>query len=299
MDQADNLRLLVKMKKMSAEYEKQSSRPLAKIIAFTSGKGGVGKTNLTLNLALMLSKEQGKKVLVLDADLGTANIDIMMGVIPKFNISHVILDNKSIEEIIIDGPYQVKIIPGVSGMANLTTLTEIQKLRFFEQLEIYQAKHKPDYIFIDTGAGLGNNVINFLLAADEIIVISTPEPTSMSDAYAIVKVVNQYNCNIKINVVINLAKSEQDAKRVFQILFNVSEKFLAKELNYLGFIKYDRMMPIAVKQQKPLVLSYPGADASLEILKLSKCITNKTADTNKTFKNFFEIAGRYFGWNHD
>jgi flagellar biosynthesis protein FlhG len=182
MDQADSLRQLVRSQGRNDVGVVVSRKEAnTRIIAVTSGKGGVGKSNLSLNLGLAIAKSQAKKVLILDADFGTANVDILMGVFPKYNISNVIYDQIPIEEVIVEGPYGVKVLPGVSGVAQLTSLTENQKQFFFEQLELYQDKHHPDIIIIDTGAGVGNTVMNFLLAADEVIVVLTSEPTSLSD----------------------------------------------------------------------------------------------------------------------
>ncbi len=301
MDQAENLRILVRMQKDEQNLPAQKGKILGstRIIAITSGKGGVGKTNITLNMALALAKENHKKVLVLDADFGTANIDIVMGIIPKYNISHMLYEDKTLEEVILNGPHGIKILPGVSGLASLTALTEVQKEKFFAQLEDYNKKYHLDYILIDTGAGLGTNVINFLLAADEIIVIVTPEPTSLSDAYAIIKVVNQYDPDMKVNIITNMVNGQIEADKVFNTINSVSEKFLDKTINYLGFIKYDKCMPSAVKQQKPLMLSYPNSETSLEILKLSNVIMNKPYNKKQTILSFFELAGKYFGWNND
>ena len=302
MDQAEHLRTLVKMKdKVDAinQNETISHGRTAKIIAVTSGKGGVGKTNLTINLALSLAKENKKKVLVLDADFGTANIDIILGIFPKYNISHMFYDNKTLDDIIIEGPHGIKILPGVSGITSFTSLSESQKEIFFNQLEKYQNKNNLDYILVDTGAGVSNNVVNFLLASDEIIVIVTPEPTSLSDAYAIIKTVNNYDSTIKTNIVVNMVRNEASSKRVFNTLQSVSEKFLDKELNFLGFVKFDRHLSEAVRMQKPIVLSYPNSEVSMEILQLSKTIENKDMSSKKTMKGFFEVAGKYFGWNHD
>lgn len=303
MDQAENLRRLVQQQHVqfaggAITHLGEAGHP-TRILAVTSGKGGVGKTNLTLNLALTLAREHHKKVLVLDADFGTANVDIIMGIFPKYNISHLFFDHKSLDEIIIEAPFQVKILPGVSGVANLTALTEAQKARFFDEIESYQIRHKLDYILIDTGAGVGTNVINFLLASDEIIVIVTPEPTSLSDAYATIKVVHQYDPDLKVGVLVNLVSGEAGAKKVFETLHKVTERFLGKELQYLGFLRFDKHMPFAVRAQKPLVLSYPNSEGSLEILRLADTLVNRDLSGKRSMKSFFELAGRYFGWNHD
>ncbi len=303
MDQAEGLRLLVKQFRGDVQpeivFKQHDALSSSRIIAVTSGKGGVGKTNLTLNLAISLARDHGKRVLVLDADFGTANVDIVLGMFPRYNISHLFMENRSLEEIILVGPHDVKILPGVSGIANLTSLTEGQKMRFFDELEQYQSKYALDYILIDTGAGLSSNVTNFLMAADEIIVVVTPEPTSLSDAYAIIKVMNQFNPELKTNVVVNMAVSEESAKRVFTTLESVSDKFLNKALNYLGFMRFDKHLPTAVRQQKPLVLSYPNSDVSIEILRLAHTLESKIDPQQKTIRSFFELASKYFGWNHD
>ena len=298
MDQAEKLRQMVRLQQLTqAVPAKQSVH--TRIIAVTSGKGGVGKTNITLNLAIAMAKEHHKKILVLDADLGTANIDIVLGIFPKFNISHLLLDEKPMEDVVVEGPYGVKILPGVSGMADLTSITEKQKELFFSQLEAYQEKHQLDYILVDTGAGLGHNVINFLLASDEMIVVMTTEPTSLSDAYAIIKVVHQYNKDQKISIVVNMVPSEAVANRMFGTIQSVSDKFLGKTLNFLGYLTFDRTLSSAVRQQKPIVLSYPNSGLSLEIYKLSHTLVNIVPQTQTSIRSFFEIAGKYFGWNHD
>lgn len=307
MDQAHNLRKLVQLQKdidenkVNATLLQKTSQEKhnTKIIAITSGKGGVGKTSITMNLALSLSRESKKKVLVLDADFGTANIDIVIGIFPKFNISHVILEGKPIEDVLIDAPLDVKILSGVSGVIKLNTISNEQRTFFFEQLEKYQSKHQPDFILIDTGAGVGDNVIGFLQSADEVLLVVTPEPTSLSDAYSIIKTMHNQVQDIKFNVLVNMAQSKDQAKRIFNTLNTVSDRFLQKKLNFIGHLSYTHSMTSSIRQQKPLILSYPNSETSLEILNLSNYIANKEFFQHKGLKNFFKIASKYFGWNND
>jgi flagellar biosynthesis protein FlhG len=301
MDQAESLRTLVRSLQGGGSKATSPSpiRHKTQTIAFTSGKGGVGKTSLSLNIAIALSKQENKKILVLDTDLGTANVDIILGVFPKYNISHVLYEDKPIEDVVVDGPFQVKILPGVSGVEELTTLTEIQQERFYDQLERYQDDYQPDYIFVDTGAGIGSNVISFLLASDEVVIIATPEPTSMSDAYAIIKTLHKYDKMLKISVLVNMVSNEAQAKRVFSTIKTVSERFLSKELSLLGYVRFDRLMSQAIRKQKPVMITFPNSQASGEIEQLSKCIINKKSIKPKGIRNFFEVASTYLQWNHD
>ncbi len=299
MDQAESLRQLVRSQGRNDVSASSLSRKGSntRVIAVTSGKGGVGKSNLSLNIAISLSKNFNKKVLILDADFGTANVDILMGVFPKHNISNIIYDQLPVEDVIVDGPYDVKVLPGVSGVAQLTSLTENQKQFFFEQLELYQDKYHPDVILIDTGAGVGNNVMNFLLAADEVLVVVTSEPTSLSDSYAVIKTLHQYNEDMKVSVIANMAPSENEGLRVYSLLQNVCSKFLGKDVEYLGHVNASKTLVSAVKQQKPVLISYPNSSVSFDINKLSKKIINSDTGNNKSFKNFFSVATKYFGWN--
>lgn len=298
MDQADSLRQLVRSQgrnDVGVAFSKKTAN--TRIIAVTSGKGGVGKSNISLNLGLAIAKNQSKKVLILDADFGTANVDILMGVFPKYNISNVIYDQIPIEDVIVEGPFGIKVLPGVSGVAQLTSLTENQKQFFFEQLELYQDKHHPDIVIIDTGAGVGNTVINFLLAADEVIVVLTSEPTSLSDSYAVIKTLHQYNAEMKVSIIANMVNSENEALKVYSLLQNVCSKFLNKDIEYLGHVSASKTLCSAVREQRPVLVNYPNAVVSYEITKLAKKIISIDPTSKKSFTNFFSLATKYFGWN--
>ncbi len=297
MDQADSLRQMVRSQGKTDIVVPVRKIGETRVIAVTSGKGGVGKSNLSLNLGIAISKNHNKKVLILDADFGTANVDILMGVFPKYNISNVIYDNVAIEEVIVDGPYNVKVLPGVSGVAQLTSLTENQKQFFFEQLELYQDKHHPDVLIIDTGAGVGNNVMNFLLAADEVIVVVTSEPTSLSDSYAVIKTLHQYNKEMKVSVIVNMVSSDNEGLKVYALLQNVCSKFLDKDIEYIGHVTNSKTLCSAVREQRPLLMTYPNSAVSNDIIRLSKKIMSFDPSAKKSMKNFFSLATKYFGWN--
>ncbi|MGI6225623.1 MAG: MinD/ParA family protein, partial [Peptococcales bacterium] len=187
--QLDRLRALTKNLKAKAECEISGKSRLTKVITVASGKGGVGKTNFTLNFGLALA-ELGQKVLILDADLGLANVDVILGIVPKYNLLHVINDEKELSEIVIEGPKGIKIIPGGSGIYELADLKEWQLERFLIRLTTLEKEY--DYLLIDTGAGISKNVLDFALAADEIFIITTPEPTSITDAYGLIKTLDKH-----------------------------------------------------------------------------------------------------------
>lgn len=298
MDQADALRQMVRSQgRNDVGILSNKKEDNTRIIAVTSGKGGVGKSNISLNLGLAISKNLGKKVLILDADFGTANVDILMGVFPKYNISNVIYEQIPIEEVIVDGPFNLKVLPGVSGVAQLTSLTENQKQFFFEQLELYQDKHHPDIIIIDTGAGVGNTVMNFLLASDEVIVVLSSEPTSLSDSYAVIKTLHQYNTEMKVSVIANMVNSESEALKVFSLLQNVCSKFLNKDIYYIGYVSNSKTLCSAVREQRPVFVNYPNSVTSYEIARLAKKIISIESSSKKSISNFFSLATKYFGWN--
>ena len=227
-----------------------------KVIAVTSGKGGVGKTNIVANLAIAFSK-QGKSVLVLDADLGLGNIDVLLGLAPQYTLEHVILGEKRLSEVIFDGPAGIKILPTGSGVEELTALTPEQKLVLLSEFD--RLETTIDIFLIDTAAGISSNVLYFSTMAEEIIVVLTPEPTSLTDAYAIIKVLSQKHGQKDFKVLVNMARNAGDARDVFQKLSLVSDRFLEVAVDYLGYISMDDYLPMAVSEQKAVVESYPFA----------------------------------------
>ncbi|MBI3604672.1 MAG: MinD/ParA family protein [Nitrospirae bacterium] len=246
-----------------------------KVIAVTSGKGGVGKTNVVANLAVSLSN-LGQSVVVLDADLGLGNLDVLFGKIPDFTLEDVILGNKSLAEVIVDGPSGIRILPTSSGAEDLTFLSDEQKLNLLAEFD--RLEQKVDVLLIDTGAGISSNVIYFNTIAQEIIVISSPEPTSMTDAYAVMKVLSQRHGEKKFKILVNMARNEKEAKEVFQRLRMVSDKFLNVSLEYIGFIPTDDYLPMAVSEQMAVVEKYPSARSSREFNLLAQNILDWPAE---------------------
>ncbi|MBI5634176.1 MAG: MinD/ParA family protein [Nitrospirae bacterium] len=228
-------------------------------ITVTSGKGGVGKSNVVANLAVALAKA-GKKVMIIDADLGLSNIDVIFDLAPKYTIQHILSGEKKLADVLADGPYGIKILPASSGVQELTELDEFQRLRLIEEFEAYDAD--IDVLLIDTGAGISENVAFFCIASQEIIVITSPEPTALTDAYALIKVLNTQYQEKDFKILINSARNSEDAFEVFKRLSIAAEKFLSLSLDYLGFMPYDESVPKAVRQQKAFVDAYPNCKAA-------------------------------------
>lgn len=248
-DQASELREL-------AAREKNNNK--IRIIAVTSGKGGVGKTNLTINLALALT-EYGQRVIILDGDLGLANVDVAFGLTARYTIEHLLSGEKTIEQILLAGPRGVGIIPGGSGVQELANLERAKLSNVIANLG--RLEKMADLLIIDTGAGLGNIVTNFLRAADDIVLVTTPEPTALTDAYGLLKSLRQEANEVPIHVVINRVRTEADARATFKRLDVAVQKFLQKSINMLGWVYDDSLMGCSVMQQEPLGISYPESSA--------------------------------------
>jgi flagellar biosynthesis protein FlhG len=240
-----------------------------RVLAVTSGKGGVGKTNVVANLAFALTK-LGKKVLVVDADLGLANLDILLGVTPKYTLEHVFLGSKSLQDIIIDGPGGIAILPASSGVQRLTELSAEEKLAFLAEVD--GLREPVDVMLIDTAAGISSNVIYFALAAQEIIVVTSPEPTALTDAYALMKVLWRQHGQRQFQLLVNSVATAQEGEAVFQKLNRATQRFLDIGVHFLGWIPYDAQVKKAVRQQKILVEAYPQAHASRAFLRLAMAI---------------------------
>ena len=247
----------------------------AKVLTITSGKGGVGKTNVTVNLAIALS-EMGHRVVVIDADLGLANIDVMLGMMPKYNLLDVIKNDKSIIEILSKGPKNVKFISGGSGAEELVRLSPNELEMFIKNIGMLDKI--ADIILIDTGAGITDNVLRFVMAANDVVLVTTPEPTAISDAYALIKAIGTRDDKKKINLIINKSESAIEAQTVMQKLNAVASKFLKVKLNFLGYLSNDPIVSKAVKQQTPFLVSFPNSIISKNMIELSK----------KVVKNFEE-----------
>lgn len=254
-DQAQTLRNMV-------QSQHDSRSKTTKVITVTSGKGGVGKSNFTLNFALTLQK-RGYKVLVFDADIGLANIDVLMGISAKFNLYHLLKREKTIWEIIHKGYHDLEFIAGGSGFTDLLRLSE-QELDYFAE-QVNQLNGYVDFIIFDTGAGLSKETLKFILAAQETIVVTTPEPTSITDAYAIIKMVNNMEYHIPFRLVINRVMDEREGKQTADKISLVAKKFLQIEIPTLGFIPDDPHVSKAVKKQVPFTVAFPNSSVSKSI----------------------------------
>ncbi len=244
---------------MAKKADRQQSSP--RVICVTSGKGGVGKTNITANLAYALAA-LGQRVLVLDADLNLANIDVLLGLTPRYNLHHVFTGEKSLPEVMIPGPGGMKILPGASGIMELTALNEEQRLYFLTEMAALE--DNVDVMLIDTGAGINDNVIYFNLAAQERIVVLTPEPTSLTDAYALIKVLSTRHNVKRFKIIINMALSRTEAMDVFRQLYKVCDQFLETlSLDFVGHIPYDKLLTVAVRSQRLINEKFPDAEASV------------------------------------
>ena len=249
------------------------NNPSLRVLAVSSGKGGVGKTSFVANLAYGLCK-QGKKVLVVDADLGLNNIDILLGLIPKYHIGHVLSGEKKMADIIVRGPGNIEILPAGDGLQELTQLEKEKKMVLMDELD--RVSQGYDFLIFDTGAGISPNVTYFCSAAHEIILIATPEPTSLTDVYALIKVLFMKHAQKHFRVVVNSVESEREAKTVFRNLTNVTDRFLKEiSVEYLGHIYRDPNVPKSVRQQKAFMEVYPYSKVSQCVSTLSDKIASE------------------------
>ncbi|MCA1950244.1 MAG: MinD/ParA family protein [Treponema sp.] len=264
-DQAEQLRELMRAKNNSSQTvpsgasTKQARK--TRIITVASGKGGVGKTNVSVNMALAYAR-LGKKVIVMDADLGLANVNVMLNMIPKYNLYHVIRKQKTMKDILLDTEYGIQIVAGASGFSKIANLSEDERQNFIQ--ELYTLSN-ADIIIIDTSAGVSNNVLSFVAAADDAVIVTTPEPTAITDAYGIIKIIATEieNLNMGLKLVVNRVKTVAEAKKVADRMINIAGQFLNLKVDYLGFIYDDPAVPQAVLRQRPFMVLDPKSKASL------------------------------------
>jgi flagellar biosynthesis protein FlhG len=263
-DQAEELRKL--MSESSAQETQHLITPVdtqtkkTRIITVTSGKGGVGKTNMSVNMAIAYAR-MGKKVVVMDADLGLANVNVMLNIIPRFTLFHVMRRQKSMKEIMEKTEYGISIVAGASGLAKIANLNEEERQNFIHELE---SLTDADVIIIDTSAGVNSNVIDFVAAAEDAVIITTPEPTAITDAYGLIKIIaTEYeSLSIGLKLVVNRVKSAAEAKKVADRMTNIAGQFLNLKVDYLGYIYDDPVVSQGVLRQKPFLVIDPRARAS-------------------------------------
>ena len=230
-----------------------------KVVAVTSGKGGVGKSNIALNLSIALA-QKGKSVVVFDADTHLANLGVLMGKTPSFSLGDVVFGEKEISDITFDDPSGVKIVTASSGINDLSDLEHGIKHRFYQ--EIYKLCYSNDFVFIDTSAGLSDTIVDFAIRADEVVVVTTPEPTAVSDAYALVKILFGMKRGIQFQALINFVQSEEEAEEVFERFSLVVQHFLQADTDLLGYVIEDKHVRNAVQEQNPFIRIFPNSKAS-------------------------------------
>ncbi|MFP4661025.1 MAG: MinD/ParA family protein [Halanaerobiales bacterium] len=245
-DQATKLRQKVQQKENNT-----------RIIAIASGKGGVGKSNITVNMGLAL-QEMGKRVLLLDADLGMANLDILLGLTPRYNLSHVLKGKCKFEDAVLKGPDGIDILPGTSG-DDLVNISSMEVKRLIEASSHMESNY--DIIIIDIGAGIHYSVTNFIMACDEAIIVLTPEPTAIMDAYSLIKFLANQKSKSKIGLLINQTSSQKEGDNVANRMQKVIKEYLKTDIEIMGYIPYDEYVRQSVKAQTPFIISYPRSKA--------------------------------------
>lgn len=260
-DQAEKLRELVNE---HANNKQKTSG--TRVIAVTSGKGGVGKSNLAVNLAIYLST-LGQKITLIDTDLGLANIDLILGITPEYHLGHFFSGERSLSQIVMEGPGGLRIIAGGSGFQELADISEWQLDKCLQQF--YSLEKDSDIILFDTGAGISNKVLRFVIAAKEVMVVTTPEPTAIADAYGIIKVLARENSASKVYLVVNMVHKEDEGQQVLNRLVMVAEKFLDFPVEPLGMVFYDPIVTQAVKLQQPFSLMDPHCKAAKNVQNLA------------------------------
>jgi flagellar biosynthesis protein FlhG len=250
-----------KLREMMQNNTSDSLRRNTRIISISSGKGGVGKTNIAINVALAYA-QLGKKVVVMDADLGLANVNVVLGIIPRYNLYHLIRKQKKMKEIIQDTGYGIKIVAGASGFSKIANLSDEERKNIIVELsELSNA----DILIIDTGAGVSNNVLSFIAASDDAIIVTTPEPTAITDAYGIIKIIATEidNINIGLKLIVNKVKTVTEGRRVAERVINIAGQFLNLKVDYLGFVYDDILVHNCVVKQKPFLLTDGKSKASI------------------------------------
>ena len=293
MDQAEQLRNIIKAS--------NAPKPLARVITVTSGKGGVGKSNVAINLAIQFRK-MGQRVIILDADFGLANIEIMFGAVPKHNLCDLIYQGKNIKEIITWGPMDVGFISGGSGIAGLSNLSRDYLIYIIQNLA--QLDSIADTIIVDTGAGISDAVLEFLVASGEILLVTTPEPTSITDSYSLLKALQRHSRfsekTSQIKVIANKIDSQEEGQALFHKLDMVVGRYLKLPITYLGAVPQDNQLSKAVMQQMPVSLQSPGAKSAIAFENIAAKPMNK--ELNKKIEKrgmaaFFShiISGKKLG----
>jgi flagellar biosynthesis protein FlhG len=281
-DQADSLRQVAD--NLLREWPRGERGNNCRVIAITSGKGGVGKTNVAVNLSLALC-EAGARVLLLDADLGLANVDVLLGLSPQFTLQHLVYHKAELEQVVIQGPLGLDVLPGGSGITELANLNTLEIVRLLSTLRTLERQH--DVLVIDTAAGIGNSVLRFLLVADDVVLVSTPEPPALLDAYGVLKALHAKAVHGNTYLLMNMARKATDGSEAYQILSSLANRYLEMRLHYLGSLPLDLAVVQAVKQQRPFYTSAPQAPVSCALRELAAQFLVGVAHTPKRQKESF------------
>jgi len=282
MDQAEKLRDMVKQQSVP--------RRISRVITITSGKGGVGKSNMAVNLAIALSR-LGKRVVILDADFGLANIEVMLGIRPQYNLADLMFRGKTLTDIITPGPENIGFISGGSGIQELTNLTRDQIVYLIQKL--VELDERADIIIIDTGAGIADSVLEFVAASTEVLLIATPEPTSITDAYALLKTLNRKTDfslqDTVIKMVANRIDTYEEGKELYDKLSLVVSKFLNFKLEYLGALPQDNIVSKAVMRQKPAMILYPNSPFPKKITEFANILCENESEGTQGKKGIAQL----------
>lgn len=280
-DQAQYLR------KFLAENRKQ-----ARVLAVTSGKGGVGKTCTSVNLAIALAMHK-PRVVVLDADLGLANVEVLLGLNSLYNLQHVVYGERTMQDILVTGPGNIRVVPGNSGLGKLADMNEVGRERVLAGIRELQEQN--DFIIIDTMAGIGRNAVNFAAAADETLLVVTPEPASIVDGYATLKAVFNRREDAVARLIVNQAGTPQQAKAVAKKLMHVTQQHMGRKLSYLGHVPRDPHVSQSAMQSVPYVLRFPAAPSTKAMEELAVRVLHQRADTDVNRPTFWKRLGQTLG----
>lgn len=289
-DQAEKLRELAAktVRPAPADHVEVSEvSGAARVVAVTSGKGGVGKTSLAVNLAITLAND-GMRAILIDTDLGLANVDVLMGMSPRFNLADVLAGRKEITDVLAAGPNGLEVVPGASGISELANLSHEKRSWLLAALG--ELESRADVIVIDTAAGVSENVISFAAAADEVLVIATPEPTSITDAYATIKLICQRGSYGELSLVANMVSGRAEATRIVKRISSVAEHFLKITVGSAGYVLNDPSVPAAIRLRQPLLVQFPNSRAS----KCIRTISHRMQHTDVTSRptGFFHRLGK-------